>query len=352
MKRLVLVPLAVVPALAACVDLFHATSFETLCDRDASACGDLATDAAGADAAAEDPVDVCAASSEEALARARHACAWLGACLGPLGETTFGACMLRMQLAYDCAANPSLRPLGEAEALPRCLVGADTCDAVRACVLGEAAVPACAAVASGTFRACGAEGNVRAECGDSELAVGLEPCALTGRTCTRLDDSEALCLGVAGTSCATAGCVGTSAVSCRSISGGQVDVGIDCAKVGAGRCVAGACAPSSDATACTAPTMPACKGSVVEHCVDGRLARLDCAAFGLGCDAAAAQDGAWNLASLCSATPARCTAPDERCVGAKVTSCAHGAPRELDCAAEGLGPCRVTAGGAAACTPP
>ena len=62
MQRRRLVAAASVPLLgaAACVDLFHSTSFDTLCDRDAAACGANAGDVGAPDAAPDLPADVCA----------------------------------------------------------------------------------------------------------------------------------------------------------------------------------------------------------------------------------------------------------------------------------------------------
>lgn len=349
----------------ACVDLFHGTDFETLCSRspdDPQCVGDAAT---LRDVVVETPVDArrphpdfCAWTSAEARLQALRACAWLGACEGPLGESAFGPCVVHAQLAYDCTANPSLRPRGETDELWSCLATATTCSDVDQCVFPAGAEP-CRAVASGSFTACGSKANraVRLRCANplEGRAAGVEPCAMLARTCSTEDQSAAACSGTTGFSCTRSDCVGTSAVDCNPAGTRTFDRGIDCAKVGAGACVqsdAGpVCAASLGATSCTAERTPKCDGEVATACVAGSDIRVDCSVLGLPCDDSlpiAAYDPAAACARRAGAADF-CSAPDT-CTGTRLQSCGRGTLQEVDCTSVGLGGCKE-ANGRAACVP-
>lgn len=368
--------IAAASAPVACVDLFHDTDFVTLCQRDpnSTSCGgeggvDAATTDAPSDAGTP-PVDFCAWPKPEARRRATHACAWLGACGGPLGESVFGPCMTHAMWAYDCDLNPTMRPNGATRALWACLAEVKSCADVDACVFGEDPTQ-CNAVPSGEFTACGAAGtatHVRVECGRPETGppVGVDPCALTGRTCERIDDSTSACTGVTKKTC-TLGqrCEGTSVVDCQpNAGGGQVDRGLDCAAFGAGTCVekggVAACAPQDDAGACTRTTLDVrcvADGGAAFGCVGGREIAIDCSklAPGATCDDATpipAYDPLRACADRSDAGACSVAAPDS-CSGTRLQSCAQGIAWIVDCASMGLGPCAPIAGGVVArCTPP
>ncbi|HSO40900.1 MAG TPA: hypothetical protein VLT33_50585, partial [Labilithrix sp.] len=288
----------------ACVDLFHSTDFETLCTRspndpkcasDAAAVADVVTEPA-IDARRPHP-DFCAWTPAEARKEALRACAWLGACEGPLGESRFGQCAVRAQLAYDCnvvgGANKTLRPAGETDELWSCLATATSCAQVDQCVFPKG-VDTCRPVDTTYFIGCGVS-NPRAavKCAlpAGGRAVGVEPCALLGQTCAKDKEPTApgSCSGTKAFGCSTSTCAGTSAVACE----GNHDVGLDCAASGS-TCVvddAGAgpiCVPK-DAPACNVDAPPACDGTTVTQCVGGKLIRINCGALGLECDATAAK---------------------------------------------------------------
>lgn len=354
-------------ALLACVDLFHRTEFDTLCDvspNDPACAGDAADESqpgtpdAAADASTPRP-DFCSWSSSEARTQALRACAWLGACEGPLGESAFGPCVVRAQLAFNCVATPTLRPIGAVDAFWACLATVASCGDVDRCVF-PAGVVNCNEV-SGTSTACGAKSGanagIRLECsGPKGRAVGVEPCVLLGKTCSEENPSIATCSGATGFDCTATKCSGSSAVDCNLAGLRTFDRGIDCAGYGGGACVPGAagsfCEPGKGAGSCAGEAAPACEDAVATSCADGKLSRVNCAAIGLPCDVSQPV-APYELSAACvdrSATA--CTVADSCSGGTRLDSCGRGAAFSIDCAQLGLGKCRVDAAGRASCTPP
>ena len=128
--------------------------------RDARATSTLAacaTVARGLGAGRPFPADFCAWSTETARTNASRACAWLGACAGPVGDNAFGPCVVRALLAYDCAANPDrrLRP-GPAHDLWDHLWRASSCADVLGALFPPRTIVSCAA-SSSTYAACAGE---------------------------------------------------------------------------------------------------------------------------------------------------------------------------------------------------
>ncbi|AKV00935.1 hypothetical protein AKJ09_07598 [Labilithrix luteola] len=354
-------------ALVACVDLFHTTDFGTSdCTTDPTSCAaetgsaDDATSTPPKKDAAATRIDFCSSwGSNQAQARAAKACAWLGACGGPMGGSSFGACYERAALAFDCAANPGLRPAGALDDFWHCMANVDSCDASDKCVF-PSGVPTCNIAGGGKLTACvdgtyGGAKAVRVECNatDSRPAA-VEPCVLSGKRCGAIDDSTAECAGPTGVAC-TAGaphCDGTKAVDC---TGGfpALDLGIDCAEVGRGSCVmtdAGpTCMPAASAEKCAVATPFACTGNVLTGCVGGATIAIDCGKFARKCDASRATG--YDPFRACYDSDGGCPAPDS-CDGGVLTSCGSGGATRTDCKQVGLGACRVLPNGSAACTPP
>lgn len=353
----------------ACVDLFHSTDFETLCTKspDDPLCGavdgavakpDVVVDAA--DAGRPHP-SFCAWTSAEAQTQAVRACAWLGACGRPLGESLFGECVIRTQLAFDCTANPSLRPRLASDDFWSCLATVESCVDVDRCVLPGGA-QGCREV-NGTSTACGTQGNeaTRLECaGPAGRAHGIDPCAMVNRRCALPDDagSVARCTGVQGFDCSTdlGTCKGTSALDCKPFGTLSYDQGMDCAGLGAGKCVQGdagaSCAPLATAsTACTQDGRPLCDGKTATMCVGGQEVRIDCTQLGLLCDAADASTVDPSGACVKTGTGS-CTDSDVCPTPNKLRSCGRGGTYEVDCASVGLGKCVIDTAGHGACSPP
>jgi hypothetical protein len=356
----------------ACVDLFHSTDFETLCTKspDDPLCG--AVDGAvpeadvmvgdAADAARPHP-DFCAWTSPEARTQAARACAWLGACERPLGESLFGACVVRAQLAYDCTANPSLRPRLASDDFWSCLATVQSCGDVDRCVFPKG-VQGCIEVATGSSTACGTQGNeaVRLECaGPAGRAHGIEPCAMVNRSCTLLDpdaSSVARCTGVQGFDCSTdlGTCKGTSALDCKPFGTLFVDQGVDCSGIGAGTCVMGdagpTCAPLATApSTCTKDARPRCDGKTVSTCIGGQEIRIGCTELGLLCDATGVSTVDPSAACVKTGTGS-CIDSDVCPTATTLRSCGRGGTYEVDCASVGLGKCLIDSAGHGACSPP
>jgi hypothetical protein len=294
--------------LAACFDLFHATGdVVTACALDAQTpgCGPPAQET-GTGAGS----DFCAWSHADALAHARHACAWLGACATPKGRNAFGTCMVQALLNYDCAANPNHRSKGTTHDLWDCLSRVQTCGDVSACV--------------------------------------FPPGAPTG------DD--------AGGTCTQRECYGSELRWCTDAG----DVGIDCAGNGAQRCggfpSAGdaqwlACVAEGDGGTCTPSKVAQCSAGFALSCPSGVPETIDCRAL-LGTPGSCVAGQLvpeFDWTGPCAVTPPLCTA--DSCADGGVTGCARGAPFWIDCAKEKLGACRmvttdVGAAQHAACTAP
>jgi hypothetical protein len=338
----------------ACVDLFHSTdvSAPPSCDPDASSCGSY-------DGGRDDSyADLC---TSDASAKAFRTCAWLGACLGPLGETSAGTCIMHAQGAYNCDYNPSVRPRGKIAALWRCLGSVTSCNEVRSCVYGSA-VPSCPAEPELESSTCliGDGGSTAIACNLLSTPVGALACTLQGQACNALTPTRATCAGGLGAACeGRPRCEGTAAVTCHSIHGRSIDEGIDCTDFGSGVCIdddlGPACAPIADAGACTIATRSAfaCSedGGVAERCVAGQAVRIHCNALGLTCDPSGLSPTLPMTACRYQASDAGCLEKEDACLGSRLRSCVNNRPIELDCRDLGLGGC-VQRNGRAACTPP
>jgi hypothetical protein len=367
---------AILGLTVACVDLFHPTDFETLCAHDAQACGSEAgAGDASVDAPGEHPlVEFCAWKPAEALERAQNACGWLGACAGAFQERSFGACMVRALAAYDCSFNPGLRPAGEAAKLWSCLSDVTSCATVDACIAPDGLPPCPPLTAGQSFTACtagGAAKSVRVECSRTEggRPTKIEPCALFGKACGKINDSASECMGPTTTGPLEPGggpppgcnvgrrCEGSAAVDCAIDQSLARDRGTECASFGAGACsVSGdagpACAPIDDAGACDGGSALACSGASVTSCVGGKQVVVNCAKQGLACQVAPAPAPDDPLAA-CKVAGSGCTGQSDQCVGDTLKSCGQGQVFEVSCKVLGLGGCQLVGGGSVAtCTPP
>ncbi len=336
----------------ACVDLFHATQFDTLCDLDASATECATIDAAlpdtspiaTPDSAPPPAVDFCAWTPDVARRNAEHACAWLSACEGALGNNQYGPCIVNALLAYDCTVNRNRPVRGATHDYWACLANATSCDAFDACLAPKGKRPCgafptpyaqCASVDSG------ADKDTRNACDpglDASAPRGVESCAATGQTCAVVDFGS--CNG-SNPSCRDAGtdCTGTHLRDC-DVAGG-IDHGIDCASFGEGKCAPGgaACLPSANASTCKVDASITCLGTSATSCPAGREEIVDCREL-LGDAGACNPKGsgrAWDATRACTA--GTCIGEDS-CAGSILRSCARGVTFTVDCAAQGLSPCQ------------
>jgi hypothetical protein len=349
--------------LGACFDVFHSTEdIVTACDVD----GGPAACQGGArpEMTTSATTGFCARTHDEARARAERACAWLGACETPVGRNAFGTCMFQALTAYDCASNPNHQARGKAQALWQCLQSVDSCAGVDECVVpdgpGDCLVP-------GDYTSCGTangasnNGDVRFECTSSAVATGrlhayAENCALYGQTCVDAvvdGGPRGFCVGDSnGLACAGYGCAGTRLSWCGDAGGQWGNIGLDCASNGTGLCGefpdAGqwaACVADTDAgasAACAPSLVAACDGGVASSCPSGVRETLDCATL-LGAANSCAPGlltPPFDWTSACQVSPPACTEDSCSDAGA-LTGCTRGAAFSTDCAAYGLGPCRM-----------
>ncbi len=357
-----------VSVFAGCGDLFHSTSFDTPCGSDPRGCTDssLADDSPVIGIPAEAgpitnadamPTDFCKWDSATARARAAHACAWLGACVGPLGNNALGTCMVNALLAYDCRINPARQVMGPLHAYWDCLASADTCGAVNHCVYPNGVQP-CSNVTTEYFGCEGADGSflenasVRVDCRPGGKLVAAENCIAVGQTCSALSPGACAGAGSADAACLGLACDGQRLRDC---TGGDGDRGVDCALYGAGRCadlVGAAC--KVDGPSCVPTKAVTCtEAGVAAGCPAGNAETLDCAALfgraGEGCTPVTTGSG-WDVARACGVS-GLCT---ESCDGTIARGCARGAAFSVDCGKVGLGSCALvlTEGNSrAACRP-
>ncbi len=350
-------------------------AFAAACTLEITGCFDLFHPTDDLRPAADDH-DFCTWLPGTIRSRAKHACAWLGACETPTGRNAFGPCMFEALLAYDCAANPNHQPKGKAHALWDCLWRATTCGEVAACTVPKGPQKCQTA---GEFSACGTAGNavlnnfdVRFECDYDGGAEGGpypdghgENCALWGQTCAS-SGAIAACTGsrTAGLTCTQPGCYPTINELHWCAADGT-DVGIDCASNGAQRCGqysgdAGApwlaCSAESDAAPCIPAASATCVGGVATSCPSGRPETVDCAKI-LGSTGTCVEgplQPPFDWRSACASTTPQCT--NDSCSGNALSGCTRGVPFDVNCDEVGLGPCRTaTTNGAAghgACAPP
>lgn len=305
-------------------DVLHATSFDTECTRDATACQEY---------------DYCAMDQAAARARAERVCGLVGACTGPFGENVFGACLERAILAYDCGARPNLPVRGEARAYYDCLYaaseggGPSACDAVTRCVTpsGSAGCPE-SQTESVTCQPGGKRG-VRVSCRNGVRAA-VERCL--DAQCT-VDGVNASCTQAA-LPCKN-GCSEPSDlfVTCAAapMTGASVLLDeVDCALLGAGNCTAYGCEPvtKNDCTSAAGSDAVMCRGNTAVACIGGGEDAVDCARLGQPCNAA----GALDPRAACRSTAGPCV---DTCIGATLESCWNGATHTLDCAALGFDFC-------------
>jgi hypothetical protein len=343
----------------ACGDLFHSTSFDTLCTLDASAAG-CPSDAVGTDGGASEastdagPADLCSSDRATAHANASHACAWLSACEGPYDHNAPGQCMFDAFQAFDCTTRPNMKVGGPIRDYWQCLLDAKSCGDVDKCVFGGAIGPC---PATGGFNSCEGNGYTRVACTATQGATPpalATNCAAQGRACFHPMSmgSIAYCGGsmlpVGG---CVSGCNGTLIRDCSPDAGVSftIDTGRDCANIGAGQCAPidgpiGACVPTSTANDCGGAKTLACKDAkTVRDCRTGAEDIVDCSAFGSACtvDGGAVPSGpAWDPSYACAGS--RTCGADMCASNGTITSCFLGINFILDCKAQGLSGCTTT----------
>lgn len=180
-----------------------------------------------------------------------------------------------------------------------------TCEKTRetTCVL-PATAPAC----SGAVGSSTCDGNTRVHCrarAGGGAAALREDCP-SGSTCIAVGTSTGCAPSVGTCAAESARCEGDVLMACAKLDGQLRELRTDCAKSGR-RCLAdakgvGACVPRAEE--CTRPargeSSARCNGNALEVCIEGRLARVDCASVGRSeCKAVPAIPGAQAATVAC-----------------------------------------------------
>lgn len=228
-----------------------------------------------------------------------------------------------------------------------CGLQANSCASLRACALHGANPDACQGRGkSGVVGFCDADGRGISCYKDQMLAV--RDCGRGGEQCV-VQGGDAKCvLGPCPSTIKDGDKPSCSASGTHRL---QCDKGklasVDCAAFGL-RCVTGSDGAAVCATAAKDCTGNArrCDGTTAVGCFNGHEVRVDCAAAGMTCSGGA---GAIPVGA-CMATPPASGACDvnapARCDGASVKYCANGKPRSYFCKALGFNRCDASNKGA------
>lgn len=286
------------------------------------------------------------------VAQVERMCALLTSCdnlpIPPsLVPEDFAACVKKMsdEMASPTAVNFSLT-------LRECGLQSDSCSALRACAMHGASTSACAGRGKqAVVGFCDVDGRALTCWHDQPLAVrdcprGGEQCLVVGgqATCT-LGPCPATIAEGDKPRCSASG---THILHCEK---GKL-ASLDCAAFGL------KCAVAGDGSAGCATGGPACAGSAVRcegnvaaGCTNGHEVRVDCATAGLACSQAA---GAGSPVGACVQAPPAgggCDPNDKpKCEDGSIRYCAAGRPRSYPCKAAGFGRCDASKG-ATRCVP-
>ncbi len=280
------------------------------------------------------------------LGQVERMCALLTSCddlpIPPsLVPEDFAGCVKKMteELSSPTAISFSLT-------LRECGLQSESCSSLRACAMHGAAPGACAGRGKqAVVGFCDVDGRALTCWHEQMLAV--RDCPRGGEQCLVVGGQATCTLGACPATIAEGDkprCSGsgTHLLHCEK---GKL-ASLDCAAFGL-KCAAGADGAAGCATA--GPPCPAgaarCEGSVSVGCVYGHEVRVDCAAGGLGCSNA---PGAGAAVGACVAAPPAGGAcdPNEKaqCEDGAIRYCAAGRPRSYSCKAVGFGRCDASKG--------
>ncbi len=247
----------------------------------------------------------------------------------------FASCVKKMsdEMSAATAINFSLT-------LRECGLQSDSCAGLRACALRGASAESCNGRGKQGFVGfCDDAGRALTCWHDQTLAVrdcprGGEQCIVVGgeATCTL-----GPCGGVAEGDKPRCSASGTHLLHCEK---GKL-ASLNCAAFGLKCSVAadGAAGCSTSGPAC-APGAARCDADVAVGCFNGHEVRVDCGAAGLSCSQSAS---AGTPVGACVASPlpsGTCDAGEKpRCDDANIKYCAAGRPRSYSCKAVGFGRC-------------
>lgn len=225
--------------------------------------------------------------------------------------------------------------------LRECGLRANSCNTLRACALRGAKADVC--TGRGKTAAAGyCDSDGRAISCFHEKVLAVRDCPRGGEQCA-VREGEALCTLGACPADVKEGAPSTCSASGKRIlkcEKGRL-ASLDCAAFGL-RCVAGADGKPGCATAASVCTKDAkrCDGNVAVGCFNGHETRVDCAAAGLACNSSS---GAAQVGSCYAPAPdaGKCDSSTAAvsCNGATITYCANGKTRSYFCKAMGFAKC-------------
>ncbi|MGH7439468.1 MAG: hypothetical protein ACRENE_27585 [Polyangiaceae bacterium] len=283
------------------------------------------------------------------LSDVEHMCALLTACeklpVPPsLVAPDFAGCVAKMSAEL---ASPSA--LGFSLLMRECGLQSSSCAALKSCALRGADPAACAGRGKqAVVGFCDVDGRALACWHEQVLAV--RDCPRGGEQCIVVDGQATCTLGACPATVAE-GAKPQCSASARHLmhcEKGKL-ASLDCAAFGL-KCLTGA-----DGTAACASAGPACaagakrcEGTSAVGCYDGHEARVDCGAASMTCAAPASGAAAAEVGACYAAPPAAGACdPAERgkCEGASVKYCHAGTPRTYPCKALGFNRCEALASG-------
>jgi len=280
------------------------------------------------------------------LGDVEHMCALLTGCeklpIPPsLIPSDFPACVAKMaeEMTSPTAVNFSLM-------MRECGLQSNSCSGLRACVLRGASPDACSGRGKqGVVGFCDVDGRALTCWHEQVLAV--RDCPRGGEQCLVVDGQATCTLGAcpAGMQegdkprCSASG---THTLRCEK---GKV-ASLDCMAFGL-KCTAsadGAAACATGGPPC-ASTARRCDGAVAVGCVNGHEVRVDCASAGLVC---ATSDAGTPVGACAEPVPSAACDPraKAKCSGASIDYCFAGRSRSYFCKALGFGRCDGGPGGA------
>ncbi len=320
----------------ACVDLFHSTDFQTICDvhPETNGCPNADGGTGDTDAAVDAGDSLCTDDAAKAQADAKRVCAFDGACNGTTKDHGYGLCLFEALRAFDCKADPGQAPRGKREAYWRCMKKANSCADFQACAGNTVSC-------SGGSEQCAPNGVTVQRC-ISGGGFQQSNCAAEGKVCANVN-GQAQCTGATRDGCAgSAGCFDNNVRRCNT----TLDVGRNCESFGSGTCVEGvavaACKPLGTDT-CTPTSKLTVNGTQISACATGVPETVDCARLLQGTAPPTSFQELLNpgdLSSACRDPLATCI---PACSGKVFTACFRNTKQTVDCGAQKLGACILDA---------
>jgi len=281
------------------------------------------------------------------IAAVERMCALLTSCdklpIPPsLVPDDFATCVKKMsdELTSAAAINFSLT-------LRECGLQSDSCSSLRACALHGANPESCVGRGkTGIVGYCDVDGRALTCWHEQPLAV--RDCPRGGEQCLVVGGQATCSLGPCPATFAEGdkprcSASGTRVLHCEKGKLASLDCaafGLKCAPLADGAAGCATAGPGCSPGATPAPTR--CEGNVAVGCVNGHEVKVNCASAGLACSTGTSAPGSSPLGACVAPPPATGTCdPGERpkCDEGVIKYCSAGRPRAFSCKAAGFGRC-------------